>query len=541
MRMLYTNNARTSQRLLLAVIVAFAAILVSVPSTPFATMKANAASIGTGSCVSTVDNATGVTSAVASNGDCVVTFATAATTGTDTSAAVARTWTVPSMITSVSVLVVAGGGGGGSSNNCCLSGGGGGGGGVVVATNFAVTPGASIAVSTGLGGNGANCNNGSFGGNSAFGSLLAIGGGRGQGCFSSSNPGGSGGGAHYNTNGGESTQSTQGTASGTNVLAYGNVGGGSESSNWGNAGGGGGGAGQAGGTGTSSTGGNGGEGIGNAFRTGTSIIYGSGGGGQGRSVQGVGGTNAGDANGTSALGGVGINGVNETGAGGGGGWQDGASNQSAGRGGTGVVVVRYSLPVLAQPTNVQVVPTPGVAKSINVSWDAVPNAVTYRISVRGTGCGAEYGNKTGITGTSTTVTSQNMTSYLMPSGAQYKITVSAIGDGVNYASSVGAQCVLVTTNAYGALPTITTSPTSLNKTTGQSASFLAAATTTDAGVLSYQWSKDGTAITGATSNSYDINSVTTTNAGSYAVTVFNTLNGVAISTTSSSATLTVAS
>jgi hypothetical protein len=527
------------QRFLALAVVMIGLIVASVSVSLVQVQKASAASVGSGFCASTVNDSSGVTVAVASNGDCIVSFATAATTGTSYADTVARTWIVPSLITSVSVLVVAGGGGGGSSNSSNPSGGAGGGGGVVVATSFAVTPGALVAVSTGLGGNGANCNNGSIGGDSAFGSLLAIGGGRGQGCFKQSNPGGSGGGAHYSSSGGESTQSTLGTASRTNVLAYGNVGGGSQS--FANAGGGGGGAGQVGGTGTPSIGGNGGEGIANSFRTDSPIVYGSGGGGQGSSVQGAGGTNAGDGNGTSALGGSGINGVNETGAGGGGGWQDGISNKSAGRGGSGIVVVRYGLPALAQPSNVTAVATPSRGKSVDVSWTAVPNAQSYIVRLKSGTCDTVYGTKSGIIETSTTVTRFDMTGQIMEDNTTYKVTVAAVGDPGNYATSADTQCVSVTTNAPVATPTINTQPASLYRTAGQNASLSVSASAGDGGTLSYQWFKSGVAIANATSDTYSLTGVTTSDSGSYLVEVTNTLGGVSTSTISTTATVTVAS
>lgn len=59
------------------------------------------------------------------------------------------------------------------------------------------------------------------------------------------------------------------------------------------------------------------------------------------------------------------------------------------------------------------------------------------------------------------------------------------------------------------------------------------------GSLSYQWSKDGVAITGAGSSSYTIRSVASTDAGTYSVVVTNTVDGVTYAATSSNATLTV--
>ena len=127
---------------------------------------AEAATVTSGTCTATVDDATGVVMTVASNGDCVLSFATASTSPTTSAAFATRTWTVPASVSSVQALVVAGGGGGGSSNGCCYDAGAGGGGGVVVATSYAVTAGQSITVKTGFGGRGPYCGNGLDGGHS---------------------------------------------------------------------------------------------------------------------------------------------------------------------------------------------------------------------------------------------------------------------------------------------------------------------------------------------------------------------------------------
>jgi len=216
----------------------------------FVSTAVSAATVSSGTCTADVNDATGVTMTVASNGDCVLSFATAPTTPTTSTESATRTWTVPASVSSVQALVVAGGGGGGSSNGCCYDAGAGGGGGVVVATSFAVTAGQSITVKTGFGGRGTYCGNGLDGGNSQFGTLVAIGGGRGGGCSVIAGTGGSGGGAHCYVAGGVSNQATSGTASnGSTVTAYGRNGGAStDCSNGG--GGGGGGASEVGAVGT---------------------------------------------------------------------------------------------------------------------------------------------------------------------------------------------------------------------------------------------------------------------------------------------------
>jgi hypothetical protein len=84
-----------------------------------------------------------------------------------------------------------------------------------------------------------------------------------------------------------------------------------------------------------------------------------------------------------------------------------------------------------------------------------------------------------------------------------------------------------------AAPAIQSQPQSQTVTAGNSALFSVTATGHPA--LTYQWYFNGTAITGATASSYSLASAQTGNAGSYTVTVANTLGSV----TSNAATLTV--
>jgi len=89
----------------------------------------------------------------------------------------AFSYSVPTGVTSVDVLIVAGGGGGGQD-----VGGGGGAGGMVEAFGYPVTPGGTVPGSVGAGGAGAGASaNGTSGGNSTFGALTAFGGGGGGG------------------------------------------------------------------------------------------------------------------------------------------------------------------------------------------------------------------------------------------------------------------------------------------------------------------------------------------------------------------------
>jgi len=240
------------------------------------------------------------------------------------------TWTVPSGVTEVDVLVVAGGGGGGSpGGGVPYTGGGGGAGGVIFRKNFAVTPASAITVTVGSGGSGSDTGGSAAtnGGNSVFGSLTAIGGGAGGNRINTAGGvGGSGGGASSPTipflNGSAGTAG-QGYAGGK----------GWQGGN--SAGGGGGGAGGPGTNGTNAVASGGGPGLWFDI-SGSMLAYGGGGGGSTEGSQqsmggvGGGGSGGGGQNGRS--------GDANTGGGGGAG-QRGV--YSGGNGGSGIVIIRY--------------------------------------------------------------------------------------------------------------------------------------------------------------------------------------------------------
>lgn len=111
----------------------------------------------------------------------------------------------------------------------------------------------------------------------------------------------------------------------------------------------------------------------------------------------------------------------------------------------------------------------------------------------------------------------------------------------------GAQFSVVVSNAYGsvtsanatltvnAAPVITTQPANASVTAGQTATFSVVAT--GSGTLAYQWRKNGTDITGATSASYTTPAtITADNGAQFTVVVSNAYGSV----TSTAATLTVA-
>jgi len=293
------------------------------------------------------------------------------------------TFSVPTGVSSVDVLVVAGGGRG--------SGGGGGAGGLIYRPGFTVTPGGTLSVTVGAGGlvgplQGCVSGVGANGQNSVFGTLTAIGGGASGSGYTevgptnpnygkpgfSPNPGpaiakmngGSGGGGGYGafnicacgTNAGQANQGTQSGDSGT--YGFGNPGAPGRNPNaYGGEStvpvqmGGGGGAGAAGNTGSGqSTGGQGGVGKAYSIADGTTSVYYAGGGGGG-AFNGV--TNSGGQGGQGGAGQGGFGGspgtpttvvgqAAQANKGGGGGGGNKTQSQGTVDGGKGIVIVRWT-------------------------------------------------------------------------------------------------------------------------------------------------------------------------------------------------------
>ena len=149
----------------------------------------------------------------------------------------------------------------------------------------------------------------------------------------------------------------------------------------------------------------------------------------------------------------------------------------------------------------------------------------------------------GATITSYTITATPVSggSAVTASGSTTPITVTGLTNGTSYTFSATATNSVGTSSSSSAssavtpiLPVaITTQPINLTVAQGYPASFTVAASGTVP--LTYQWSKNGVAISGATSATYTIAAVATTDAGNYTVTITNAAGSV----TSSAATLTV--
>jgi hypothetical protein len=304
-------------------------------------------------------------------------------------------FTLPVGLSQMDYLVVAGGGGGGS-----RAGGGGGGGGLRTATDLSLAGISSLSITIGDGGAGgpSSRSGGITGGNSTliYGAttVTSTGGGGGHDAgYAAPTGGASSGGGTGNLSVLNLSVSGQGNLGGSGVQ---NCGAGTNS-DW--CGGGGGGAGTAGGSATSSTSGAGGSGssiswitsaIANTLNvsdtsTGTAYFSGGGSGGRGSKYNsnvgtaGVGGGGLGAAGCSSASCAAGAAGKNFTGGGGGGGgYQFSPTDYSGagGKGGSGVVVLRFLIPSTTFSTSVSANVTYKTSSTITTTLN-IPGRITF--------------------------------------------------------------------------------------------------------------------------------------------------------------------
>ena len=488
----------------------FAFAVIAIPSTFMAT-PARAATVTTGSCTAEVDNGTGVTMTVASNGDCVLSFTRTGTT----------TWTVPAAVSAVRALVVGGGGAGG--NSIHVGGGGGGGAGaMVVHSAFSVTGSVSVVVGAGAAST-TSSRNGLNGSLSSLGTLVAIGGG-GGGAWGSTNhgaSGGSGGGGCGGFNmprGGTVAAPSPSLPSG--ATSYGNKGG-DTVDGWNFHGAGGGGAGAAGQDRLSASdlptaGGAGRE----SDITGANVWYAAGGGGSG-------GATADFAVGGNSIGGNGsgvnanpqaTNAVANTGSGGG-----GANNGTGGSGGSGIVIVRYSIPAAPSISSYPTISgTARTGETLTASspgvWSGAPTSYVYQWKRSATSTGV-YNDIASATN-NTYVATESDVGYFI------KASVTA----TNGLGTSSPALSAVTTVVVDIAPTNTVLPSITGVArTGETLTASRGSWTSSPSTYTYQWKRATTAggsyanIASATDRTYD---VTDTDIGDYfkvAVTAANNI------------------
>ncbi len=176
---------------------------------------------------------------------------------------------------------------------------------------------------------------------------------------------------------------------------------------------------------------------------------------------------------------------------------------------------------------------PAVAPAITTQPSSITitagQTATFSVAVTGTSPMAYlwYKNGTAINGatSSTYATPAETTS---DNNAQFDVVVS------NTAGTATSNAATLTVNAAVTAPAITTQPSSQTVTAGQTATFTVGATGTSP--MTYQWSKNGAAISGATSSTYTTPAETTgDNNAKFTAVVSNSAG----SATSNAATLTV--
>ncbi len=181
--------------------------------------------------------------------------------------------------------------------------------------------------------------------------------------------------------------------------------------------------------------------------------------------------------------------------------------------------------ITSQPASTSVV-APNTA-TFTVSATTGGGTLTYQWQ-RDTGGG--FGNVSGATSNSYTTPATTTGD----TGSSYRCVVT------NSAGSVTSTAATLTVTSAVVAPTITTQPSAASVTVPTTATFTVVATT-GGGTLTYQWQRNSTNISGATSSSYTTPATTVTggtanNGDAYRVVVTNSAGSV----TSSAATLTVA-
>ena len=153
---------------------------------------------------------------------------------------------------------------------------------------------------------------------------------------------------------------------------------------------------------------------------------------------------------------------------------------------------------------------------------------TFTVEASGTTPLSYQWHKDGSSIPGATQASLAVTTTASDNGAMFAVTVT------NPAGSAQSEAARLTVMPGAVAPTIVAQPASQTVTTGQTATF--AVTANGSAPLSYQWTKNGTAIAGATAASYTTPATTSADSGAvFTVTVSNAAGSVS----STNATLTV--
>jgi len=190
---------------------------------------------------------------------------------------------------------------------------------------------------------------------------------------------------------------------------------------------------------------------------------------------------------------------------------------------------QLSSPLVAQMTGAGTAVAPSITAQPVSSSVVAGQTATFFVSASGTAPLSYQWRKNG-----TAIAGATSASYTTPAettsdnGAQFSVAVS------NSAGSLTSNAVALTVTASPVAPSITGQPSNQTVFANQKATFSVTANGTSP--LSYQWRKNGTTISGATSATYTTPAETTSDTGAlFSVVVSNSVGNV----TSNSATLTV--
>jgi hypothetical protein len=160
---------------------------------------------------------------------------------------------------------------------------------------------------------------------------------------------------------------------------------------------------------------------------------------------------------------------------------------------------------------------------------SVGKTATFSVTATGTAPLAYQWQRSG-----TAIAGATAASYTTPAAASTDNGATFTVKVTNSVNTVTSNPATLTVTTAAVAPTIVTQPASQSVTVGQSATFTVVASGT--APLTYQWLKNGTAITGATAGSYATPAAATTdNGATFKVTITNSIGAI----TSSAATLTV--
>ncbi len=162
---------------------------------------------------------------------------------------------------------------------------------------------------------------------------------------------------------------------------------------------------------------------------------------------------------------------------------------------------------------------------------ATGQAASFSVTATGTSLSYQW-SKEGVPVPGATSATYSIPSVTLSHVGNYTVAVVNTVDSVASLPTISNSVGLTVRPAS---PIIVIQPTSRSVVINDSTTFSVTATGSSNGVLTYQWRKDSVAITGATSASYTITSVTSGHAGNYSVSIINTVNSLPSSATISTA------